>query len=141
MVCIKVLFSKRQKLCQYYFFMARQKKKRQRGGGKLLGHPRMLCSHLFLDSFIIKHQGASGAEGEKDTSDVVSALKELKDDCAPKDEHRFQRAPKGHRVEKKFYLHRSSRIVQPGEEATTGRRGKRSVMVHNGLQVSLSGRK
>jgi len=39
------------------FFYGKAKKKRQKGGGKLLGRPRMLCSHLFMDSFIIKPLG------------------------------------------------------------------------------------
>lgn len=42
------------------FFYGKAKKKRQRGGGKLLGSPQMLCSHLFMDSFIIKHLGEQG---------------------------------------------------------------------------------
>ena len=60
MVCIKVLFSKRQKLCQYYFFYGKEKKKRQREGGKLLGCPRMLRSRLFMNSVTIKHLGEQG---------------------------------------------------------------------------------
>ena len=105
--------------------------------------PKTVCSHLFLDSFIIKHLGEQG---------MHQVLRERqrylrRGLCPERTERLAHTAPKAtestkeHRVERKSCLHRDCRIVQPGEEAIGGRRGKRGVMLYNGLQASLSKRK